>query len=189
MSMRRCERGTAMDVRTLCLGVLSMGDASGYEIKKKLEGPFRHFYDASFGSIYPALNRLQRDGLVTCTEQAQQKRPDKKVYSLTVEGRLALVRQLAEEPAPDRLRSEFLVAMRFAHLLPPRRVVEMVDKQLAAFREMLSWLDRVDCDQPAIRFLVGCAKAVYRAELEYIEQNRHLVEGAALLGQPAKAAE
>ncbi|MEE8545632.1 MAG: PadR family transcriptional regulator, partial [Alphaproteobacteria bacterium] len=51
-----------MDVRTLCLGVLSEGGASGYEIKKKLEQTYRHFFQASFGSIYPALSRMTEDG-------------------------------------------------------------------------------------------------------------------------------
>ena len=36
-----------MNVRTLCLGVLSSGEASGYEIKKEIEeGLFSHFIDA-----------------------------------------------------------------------------------------------------------------------------------------------
>jgi hypothetical protein len=47
-------------VKTLCLAVLSMGDASGYEIKKLLEGPFRHIHEASFGAIYPALAPKKR---------------------------------------------------------------------------------------------------------------------------------
>ena len=48
-----------MNVRTLCLGILSVGEASGYEIKKDIEeGMFSHFIDASFGSIYPALTQL-----------------------------------------------------------------------------------------------------------------------------------
>src|SRR3546814_665287 len=54
-----------MDAKTLCLGVLSRGAASGYEIKKAFEeGPFSHFHQASFGSIYPTLNALSADGLV-----------------------------------------------------------------------------------------------------------------------------
>ena len=179
-----------MDVRTLCLGVLSTGDASGYEIKKKLEGPFRYFYDASFGSIYPALTRLQKDGLVTCTAQAQAKRPDKKVYRLTTEGRLALVRDLGQDPAPDRLRSEFIVAMRFAHLLPPRRVSEMIESRLAEFRATVTCLEQLDRSvAPTLDFLLGYALAVYRAEIAYLEQNRHLAEGAALTGGAAQAAE
>jgi hypothetical protein len=38
-----------MDVRTLCLGVLSLEDASGYEIKQTLEDVFGSFYNASAG--------------------------------------------------------------------------------------------------------------------------------------------
>ena len=57
---------SAMDVKTLCLGVLSRGAASGYEIKKQCEeGPFAHFYAAGFGSIYPALNSLLNDRLIS----------------------------------------------------------------------------------------------------------------------------
>src|SRR3546814_13530763 len=79
-----------MDAKTLCLGVLSRGAASGYEIKKAFEeGPFSHFHQASFGSIYPALNALSADGLVAGRAQAQQKRPAKKIYSLTPKGRNA----------------------------------------------------------------------------------------------------
>ncbi|MCZ6511637.1 MAG: PadR family transcriptional regulator, partial [Alphaproteobacteria bacterium] len=48
-----------MDTKTLCLGVLTHGDASGYEIKKALEdGPFGHIQEIGFGSIYPALAKL-----------------------------------------------------------------------------------------------------------------------------------
>jgi len=55
-----------MDVKTLCLGVLSRGTASGYEIKKQCEeGPFAHFYAAGFGSIYPALNALLNNRLIS----------------------------------------------------------------------------------------------------------------------------
>ena len=60
-----------MDVKTLCLGVLSRGDASGYEIKKQCEeGPFAHFYAAGFGSIYPALNALWSEGLISVREES-----------------------------------------------------------------------------------------------------------------------
>ena len=80
-----------MDVKTLCLGALSRGDASGYEIKKAFEeGPLSHIHEASFGAIYPALTELERQGLVTGREMAQEKRPDKKVYALTEAGLGAL---------------------------------------------------------------------------------------------------
>ena len=65
-----------MDTKTLCLGVLTRGDASGYEIKKAFEdGPFGHIQEIGFGSIYPALAKLLQDDLVTVTQYAQAGRP------------------------------------------------------------------------------------------------------------------
>ncbi len=173
-----------MDVRTLCLGVLSEDGASGYEIKKKLEQTYSHFFQASFGSIYPALNRLTEEGLVSCTEQAQDKRPDKKVYHLTTKGRLALVEQLAVPPGPDRIRSEFLVTMLFAGLLPPRFLDEVIDEHLERHREKIARIEAcsVEADSAGKLFVMGYGLAVYRAVVAYVEENRHLAEGEALLG-------
>ena len=76
-----------MNVRTLCLGILSLQEASGYEIKKDVEdGLFSHFIDASFGSIYPALTQLAAEGYVTVREEEQTGKPDKKVYAITDSG-------------------------------------------------------------------------------------------------------
>src|SRR3546814_15083233 len=108
-----------MDAKTLCLGVLSRGAASGYEIKKAFEeGPFSHFHQASFGSIYPALNALSADGLVAVRAQAQQKRPAKKISSLTPKGRNALLAALMATPGPDAVRSDLLFLLSFAQHLP-----------------------------------------------------------------------
>jgi len=179
-----------MDVRTLCLGVLSFGPASGYEIKKQVERIFGPFFDASFGSIYPALNALTREGFVSCTAQAQEKRPDKKVYSLTENGRFKLVADLMATSARDRFRSEFLVAMLFAELLPASRVSRLIDDRLAIYRRELGEIEQ-DCRpdaSPAERFISGFGEAVYRAAIAYLENNRHLVEGQSLLAEPARAA-
>ena len=39
-----------MDVRTICLGILTRGDATGYEIKNLFQDDgYQHFVEASFG--------------------------------------------------------------------------------------------------------------------------------------------
>src|SRR6202012_6279642 len=115
-----------MDVRTICLGILSRGDATGYEIKKLFDDDgYQHFVEASFGSIYPALNRLTAEGLVSVREEAQDKRPDRKVYSITPEGRSAFFASLMKPLPEDKHRSSFAFAMLFAHLLPQSRVAEL----------------------------------------------------------------
>ena len=111
-----------MDTRCLCLAALSHGEASGYEIKKMLEEPpLSAIQEASFGAIYPALNRLAEEGLVVCRAQQQEKRPDKKVYALTEEGVESLVTQLEGDLEMDRFRSDFLFMVMHSHMVDPRR--------------------------------------------------------------------
>jgi PadR family transcriptional regulator AphA len=124
-----------MNVRTLCLGVLSAGEASGYEIKKEIEeGMFSHFIEASFGSIYPALTQLAGEGLVTVRAEEQSGKPDKKVYAITAKGREALARAIAVVPARDKYKSEFLFQMLLQEFITSDVMLVAIDKQLAELR-------------------------------------------------------
>lgn len=54
-----------MNVTTLCLGALYLRKSNGLRNQQMFEdGPFSHFLDASYGSIYPALTRLTAEGKV-----------------------------------------------------------------------------------------------------------------------------
>ena len=166
-----------------------MGDASGYEIKKTFEEELSHFYEASYGSIYPALTKLTEEGLVSCRAMAQEKRPDKKVYSITPTGRMAFMDALSKKPGRDRIRSDFLAILMFADLLPARQLSRLIDDRIDHYRERLQELD--DCqagqESPAHQFVTGYGRAVYRAAIDYLEDNRHVVEGQALLSRASAA--
>lgn len=164
-----------MDVKTLCLGALTSGDMTGYEIKKAFEQAFSHFFAAGFGSIYPALADLTDKGLVTCESVEQDKRPDKKVYSLTETGYRALVDDLAATSPRHKVRSEFLVLMFFAHLLPPARVGEVMDTMVANWRGLIEQIGACETEGdllPGQRFTIGYAKAVLGAAAAYVEGSK-----------------
>ena len=109
-----------MNVGILCLGVLSSGEASGYEIKKEIEdGLFSHFIDASYGSIYPALTQLAGEGLVTVRAEEQSGKPDKKVYAITPKGIDTLARSISVVPGRDKYKSEFLFQMLLQEYITP----------------------------------------------------------------------
>ncbi|WDR06328.1 PadR family transcriptional regulator [Devosia rhodophyticola] len=108
-----------MNVRTLCLSILFEGDATGYEIRRlSVEGECAYFVEASFGSIYPALAKLDEEGLVTSRIEPQEGKPSRKVYSITDAGRAEFVQALQGPLEDDVFRSPFLLFARFAHLLP-----------------------------------------------------------------------
>ena len=164
-----------MDAKTLCLAVLSRGDASGYEIKKALEeAPFSHFQDTGFGSIYPALTKLTGEGLAEGTAMAQEKRPDKKVYAITEAGRGALTEALLEPPAPDRYRSDFLFVMFLGHMLPSDTLVTLVDRRIAFYEEQIARMEVCTLDQRPLgqQLVHGFGLSIYRAAAQYLRENR-----------------
>ena len=166
-----------MDAKTLCLAVLSRGDASGYEIKKTLEDPpFSHFQDTGFGSIYPALGSLAQDGLVTGRAMPQEKRPDKKVYSITSAGRTALIDALGKMPGPDRFRSDFLFVLFLADQMSGAHLRRLIDERIALYEEriaaMESRLDEAGAVEPGPGFVHGFGLTLYKSARDYLLANR-----------------
>jgi DNA-binding PadR family transcriptional regulator len=171
-----------MDVRTICLGILTRGDATGYEIKKLFEDDgYQHFVEASFGSIYPALSRLTDEGLVLVREEAQEKRPDRKVYSITPKGRAAFLGALMKPLPEDKHRSPFVFAMLFSHLLPQAHVSAMLDAYIGQVEGKLGQLTLPSEPQtPGERFVTGFGRAVYDAILEFLHAHRAEIENGAV---------
>ncbi len=172
-----------MDVRTICLGILTRGDATGYEIKKLFEDDgYQHFVEASFGSIYPALNRLTEEGLVSVREEAQEKRPDRKVYSITPAGRAAFIGALMKPLPEDRHRSPFVFAMLFSDLLPQSRVRTMIDAYVKECEQKLAHLHQKKTEAllPGERFATGLGHTIYTAMLEFLREHRTVLDGQTL---------
>ncbi len=164
-----------MDVKTLCLGVLTLGDASGYEIRKQfVEGPFSRFYDASYGSIYPALGRLLAEGHVNVIEMLQDGRPDKKVYSLTDSGMKVFKKALVEPPVRDKIRSEHVARLFFADHINEDVLQSVYDSYLNELREMSNKIREVEQEilSTGRRFTCGLGLAFYEGAEQYMERNR-----------------
>ncbi len=166
----------AMNVRTLCLGILSLRDATGYEIKKMVEeGIFSHFIDASFGSIYPALGQMLKEGLVTVRTEEPDGRPGKKVYSITDRGRAALALAVNTDPARDKFKSEFLFQMLFMDQVDPDHLAVVYDAYLEEQEAELARIEDCECelpDHPGARFVNGFGKTMLRTAIAYLKENR-----------------
>jgi DNA-binding PadR family transcriptional regulator len=173
----------------LCLGVLTTGEASGYEIKKEIEeGLFSHFIEASYGSIYPALSQLAAEGLVTVRAEEQTGKPDKKVYAITEQGRRALARSIAVVPAKDKYKSEFLFQMLLHQSITPEIMLGAIDKQLGDLNADLGRI--AECrasEQPhaGAAFVADYGEAVLTAAVRCLEQKRDEI----VRRIPAQAAE
>lgn len=169
-----------MDVKTVCLGMLTDGPASGYDLKKQFESSFGHFFAAGYGSIYPALSSLAEDELVQCEEVPQEGKPDRKVYEITDEGRGFLLEALKNPSPCHKVRSEFLATMCFAHLMRPQDIQTILDhrlKDIAGYQEMFRQFEEEEMSEWPVgaQFVLGFGKAVAGAMQTYITENRHLM--------------
>jgi len=97
--------------RFAILGVLSLGAMSGYDVKKLIERSIAHFWNESYGQIYPVLNRLAAEGFAARRREKQRGKPDRHVYSLTEKGRGELARWLAVPARYEPFRSELLLKL------------------------------------------------------------------------------
>ena len=184
-----------MDVKDLCLGALTYGDATGYDIKKFFESTFSHCFLAGYGSIYPALAELTEERLVTARTAPGQGGPSRKVYHLTENGRKAFLSKLKDTVPQHKVKSEFLVLMYFAHLLPRARLESILDKHLEDIEHKLSLIRAHEgrhaepgMASSGARFVCGFGKAVMGAASEYIRAHRQSLRKANGSSQTTKSA-
>ncbi len=169
-----------MDVKTLCLGMLSFGEACGYELKQRFEELFRHFYSAGYGSIYPALAELADAGLVTCRAVPQDGGPERKVYRITAAGRRQFRDALHTTQPRHKLRSEFLAMIYFAELMEPQRLDALMDDRLRQLREAEAHIAGIqsrwnDATPVGARFVAGFGALLAKVAGDYIETHRHML--------------
>ena len=123
------------------LGLLALGARTGYDIKKMADEALGHFWNESFGHIYPILKRLDQRGWVTSTVEPQEGRPDRKRYALTPAGEAALREWFAMPVEPVPPRNELLLKLFFAPLAPPADLRAQIEAHRDRQRDHLARLD------------------------------------------------
>ena len=103
-----------MSLKHALLGFLNYGPHTGYELKKVFDLSVAHFWSAELSQIYPSLKTLESEGLVEMKVEVQADRPNRKVYSITDDGRRELIDWLATPAEAYQVREPLLVKFFFA---------------------------------------------------------------------------
>ena len=161
-----------MDVKFPILGFLMEAEATGYDLKRRFLDPVGFFYRVSDGSIYPALQKLARDGLVTLRNESQGRRA-RKVYAITAAGRAQFLRMLREPAQPLFVFDESQVKIYFADRHPEIALEHMErarrDDQARAtlLSELVAQMNRAG--DPAVRrIVVELGRAITRAKAQVL---------------------
>jgi DNA-binding PadR family transcriptional regulator len=127
-----------MSLKHALLGFLNYGPHTGYELKKVFDISVAHFWNAELSQIYPSLKALESEGLVEMNVEVQADRPNRKVYSITDDGRRELIEWLGTPAESDQVREPLLVKLFFGSSLARQDLVAVLQKRSDDLRQTIA---------------------------------------------------
>ncbi|MGW4663730.1 helix-turn-helix transcriptional regulator [Streptosporangium sandarakinum] len=128
-----------MSLRIALLGLLTTsGPSSGYDLAKRFESSINHAWQARHSQIYPELNKMAADGLVTVEEEGPRGR---KTYTITAEGRRELREWLLEGTPTRSIRSEGALRAFLLPTLEPHEAAARLRAEAEVYTARLAELE------------------------------------------------
>jgi DNA-binding PadR family transcriptional regulator len=120
------------------LGLLKERSMHGYQLSKRLTDTLGGFWRVSYGSLYPTLKRLEREGAVEQVFDEQEVGRRKNVYRITEEGE-ASFRGLLDEAGSDATGEDnrFRVRVAFFKYLAPDARIRLLERRRTFLEERL----------------------------------------------------
>lgn len=108
------------------LGILTYSPMTGYHLGKIFDKSINVAWTASLSQVYRELNRLEKQKYVTYEIVKQEEKPDRKIYTITNEGKKTFETWLFEMPEDvmSPKRDEFMLRIFFGSTLGPEKVIE-----------------------------------------------------------------
>lgn len=136
--------GVHMSLKYAVLAALLEGEASGYELSKLFDVSLANFWPATPQQLYRELERLDRDGLIEARVVQQERRPNKRMFTLTEAGRADLSGFAATPPRrPTAIRDELLIKIQAMDGTDPAVTRELIEERMSWARGKLARYERV----------------------------------------------
>jgi DNA-binding PadR family transcriptional regulator len=126
-------------IKYILLGFLNYQPMTGYELKQTIDDSTSHFWHAYHSQIYTILRQMEQEKLVTSQFLKEEGQPDKRVYTITEEGKQALedwLNQTLTEASP--VKEELLVRLFFSAQREPQQVLTELRLQCELHQNKLS---------------------------------------------------
>lgn len=112
-------------IEHIVLGFLMHRSMTLYDIKKGMEKSTEHFSSASFGSLHPTVQRLEKQGLIESQEETVSGR-NRKRYTLTEAGRQHFMDWLQQDIELEKVKDNSLLKLFFLGHLPLEKVQPLI---------------------------------------------------------------
>lgn len=123
------------------LGILSYQSMTGYQVKSFMETSTAHFWYAKQSQLYSTLKKLEERGFLTSEIEEQQDRPDRRIYTITDEGRQELETWLAQPMTElEQTKDTLLLKLFFSARLEKGTILAQLRVQRALMEQYASSL-------------------------------------------------
>ncbi|HEV2951278.1 MAG TPA: helix-turn-helix transcriptional regulator [Actinomycetota bacterium] len=123
------------------LGLLKERPIHGYQLSRELGDSLGGLWRVSYGSLYPTLRRLERDGAIESEAADERGARRKKVYRITPRGEQIFLELLQETPNDTQTEdARFRMRLAFFRYLPPETRIRLMERRRQALQERLSKL-------------------------------------------------
>jgi DNA-binding PadR family transcriptional regulator len=124
--------------RLAILGALMEKPMHGYELRKYFEHAHGVFWMINYGSIYPALKKLEEEGHVKGRTEASGPVRGKIIYSITKKGRETFRKMLEDRLKKEAfIRDEFTLHLFFLDYLDKKTIKDMLGKKMKGNQALL----------------------------------------------------
>ncbi|MCX5329628.1 MULTISPECIES: PadR family transcriptional regulator [unclassified Streptomyces] len=164
-----------MALRNAVMAALLEGEASGYDLAKGFEASVANFWMATPQQLYRELERMEAEGLVSARVVQQERRPNKRLFSLTDAGLEVLRAYIADVPAkPTAIRDELMVKVQCVDIGDADAVRTAIVERVERSTAKLARYERM-----RERMLAGRTEDEYFAEADRIGPYLTLLGGMA----------
>ncbi len=118
------------------LGLLKERAMHGYEIKKELTNQLGQFWQVSYGSLYPTIRRLEKQGAVERIFPKEDVKRRKNIYRITPEGEAMFGQMMSDSSALDDAR--FSMKLAFFRYMTSADRMEVLERRRAYLTEKLA---------------------------------------------------
>ncbi|WHY87396.1 PadR family transcriptional regulator [Neobacillus novalis] len=132
-----------MNIQDVILGFIYEEPMSGYDIKQMMENSVSYFFDASFGAIYPALRKMEKEGLVEKRVIQQDGKPNKNLFVITESGKEQFQHYLNSPINPTITRSDILIRIFFGRFTTKEKIQRWLEEEREKSQAMLDNLNRI----------------------------------------------
>ncbi len=161
-----------MALQDALLAALSYGESSGYELAKAFDVTVANYWAATPQQLYRELDKMESAGLIQARVVEQTKRPNKRMFTLTDQGRAALRAFTVRTPKPMVIRDELLVQVEAMDLQDADTIQANVREKLEASQAKLKRYRRT-----REHLLQGRTEQEYLAEAEHLGPYLTLLRG------------